>query len=194
MLISLLLASAQPIEAPPPAPDCSYDLEAMLALDLQAFDQDLDGGWRVLHKIGCYSEAAELIRIWRHAKRSHASILYTHEGQMRGYAGQIEEAIALLRLTYKPMDDDANFGWNFYMDGTIAFLRRDREGLEEAIKRLKAVPIGNVAIVNADGTPANIRWPPNLHVLEGFERCWDKSFVEANISKQCINLTFETDG
>lgn len=112
-MFALLLAAAQPAE-PAPAPDCSYDLEAMLALDRKAFDQTLpDGGWRSLYERGCYAEAAELIRAWRHEKRDHASILYTHEGQMRAYAGQIDEAIALLLLTYKPMDRDARFGWNF---------------------------------------------------------------------------------
>lgn len=178
-MIALLLAAAQPAE-PAPAPDCSYDLEAMLALDRNAFDQTLPGGgWRGLHERGCYAEAAELIRAWRHEKRDHASILYTHEGQMRAYAGQTEQAIALLRLTYKPMDEDANFGWNFYMDGTIAFLDRDREALTTAIQRLKQVPKLEARVVYADGTPAKIKWPPNLDVLEALERCWERPFAEA---------------
>ncbi len=70
-MLALLLAAAQPAE-PAPEPDCSYDLEAMLALDRQAFDQTLpDGGWRSLYERGCYAEAAELIREWRHEKRDH---------------------------------------------------------------------------------------------------------------------------
>ena len=128
---------------------------------------------------GCYAEAAELIREWRHQKRDHANILYTHEGQMRAYAGQTEQAIALLRLTYRPLDEDKNFGWNFYMDGTIAFLERDRKGLSTAIARLKAVPEMDIKAVYADGSPAKIKWPPNLDVLEGLERCWDQPFAEA---------------
>ncbi|MGB3469504.1 MAG: hypothetical protein WBA51_01620 [Erythrobacter sp.] len=192
MLASLLLAAALPASPPEaPTPDCSYDLEAMLELDRDAFDQDMDGGWRVLYDRGCYAEAAELIREWRHEKRDHEQMLYTHEGQMRGYAGQTQRAIALLRLNYKPMDQDAGFGWNFYMDGTIAFLERDREGLATAIERLKTIPKPSTQAVYADGSPANIRWPPNLHVLKGLERCWDKSFAEASISKQCVTETFE---
>ena len=178
MIEVLLLVATQP--QAPAEPDCSYDLDAMLALDRTAFDQTLpDGGWRGLYERGCYVEAAELIREWRHKKRDHASILYTHEGQMRAYAGQTEQAIALLRLTYKPMDEDANFGWNFYMDGTIAFLERDREGLKTAIERLAAIPKPEATAVYADGRPAKIIWPPNMNILMGFEKCWDRPYREA---------------
>jgi hypothetical protein len=177
---AILLAVAQPAEsAPAPAHDCSYDLEAMLALDRKAFDQTLpDGGWRSLYERGCYAEAAELIRAWRHEKRDHASILYTHEGMMRAYAGQTEEAITLLRLTYKPMDEDVNFGWNFYMDGTIAFLKRDRGALDTAIARLQVVPQPQnlPRLVDPLGKPVEIVWPPNMNVLRAFEKCWDKTY------------------
>ena len=188
-MFALLLAAAQPAE-PAPAPDCSYDLEAMLALDRKAFDQTLpDGGWRSLYERGCYAEAAELIRTWRHEKRDHASNLYTHEGQMRAYAGQIDEAVALLRLTYKPMDEDSGFGWNFYMDGTIAFLERDREGLATAVERLSAIPRPTSAsMFRADGSPIFADWPPNLKVLKALERCWDKSYAEAYSENECFGL------
>lgn len=160
----------------------------MLALDRTAFDQTLpNGGWRSLYERGCYAEAAELIRTWRHKKRDHASILYAHEGQMRAYAGQTEDAIALLLLTYKPMDRDSRFGWNFYMDGSIAFLKRDREGLSKAIERLKQIPDRDTTerMVREDGTPIKITWPPNLDVLEAFERCWERTFAEAYGSDAC---------
>lgn len=51
MIEALLLAAAQP--DPSPQPDCSYDLEAMLALSRKEFDQTLpDGGWRALYERG----------------------------------------------------------------------------------------------------------------------------------------------
>ena len=186
MLPALLLAAADP--APQVAePDCEYELSEMLALDFKGFDQTLpDGGWRSLYERGCYEEAAELIREWRHEKRDHKSILYTHEGQMRAYAGQTEQAIALLRLTYKPMDEDAGFGWNFYMDGTIAFLTGDREAFDTAIARLRAIPDRTATMVDADGNPIQMKWPPNLHVLEAFDRCWGRSYAEANLSPECF--------
>ncbi|GMN03182.1 hypothetical protein [Erythrobacter sp. MTPC3] len=195
LAVTLTLAAAQPANAaeaaaaPGPAarPDCSYDLDAMLALDRNAFDQDIpDGGWRALSKDGCHSEAAELIRIWRHAKRDHNSILYWHEGQMRAFAGQTKEAIALFSRTYTAPEDDADFGWNHYVSGTIAFLRKDREHLQAAIGRLKTIPEPeNNSFTRPDGTTVQMSWSPNLNVLEGFEKCWEKSYAEAYGNRDC---------
>lgn len=181
MIEALLLAAAQP-EAPAKAePDCSYDLDAMLVLDRQAFDQDIpDGGWRRLSRDGCDIEAAELIRAWRHEKRDHNSILYWHEGQMRAFAGQTNEAIALFGRTYAAPEDDADFGWNNYVSGTIAFLERDRRRLRLAMERLRAVPEPESnSFTRPDGTIVRMSWPPNLNVLEGFEACWDKPYKVA---------------
>ncbi len=188
-MLALLLAAAQPAE-PPPAPDCSYDLEAMLALDRQAFDQDMDGGWRALGmKDGCEIAAAELIRAWRHEKRDHDGILYWHEGQMRAFGGQTAEAIALFQRTYNPPEFDHGFGWNFYVSGTIAFLLGKREHLQESIAGLKALkapkPEDN-SITLSDGTVIQMSWPPNLNVLEAFERCWGKSYKEAYGTEACV--------
>lgn len=188
-MFALLLAAAQPAK-PVPAPDCSYDLEAMLALDRNAFDQDLQGGWRVLAaKDGCEIATAELIRAWRHEKRDHTHILYWHEGQLRAEAGQTSEAVALFRLTYQPADEDAGFGWNHYVSGTIAFLQRDRKGLAAAMTLLKAVPEpDNNSFTRPDGTVVQLTWPPNLKVLEAFERCWDNSYAEAYSENRCLSL------
>lgn len=185
-MLALLLAAAQPAETAP-APDCAYDLEAMLALDRDAFDQDMDGGWRVLDmKEGCEIATAELIRTWRHEKRDHSHILYWHEGQLRASAGQTAEAIALFRLTYKPTEEDTYFGWNHYVSGTLAFLESDREALAAAITRLKALPEPqNNSFAQPDGTMIQISWPPNLNVLEAFERCWGRSYKEAYGSEAC---------
>jgi hypothetical protein len=181
MFIALLLAAAQPAQPAPLAPDCAYDLEAMLALDRNAFDQDLDGGWRVLaEKDGCEPAAAELIREWRHQKRDHNSILYWHEGQMRATAGQTEAAIALFELTYKAPEADTDFGWNHYVSGTIAFLTRDRDALRRAIEQLQTIPEPEEnSFTLPDGTAFKMNWPPNLNVLMGFERCWNRPYREA---------------
>ena len=179
MIEALLLAAAHP--EPEAAPDCSYDLDAMLTLDRNAFDQDIpDGGWRGLSRDGCYEEAAELIRTWRHEKRDHSSILYWHEGQMRAYAGQTEEAVALFRRTYTAPENDGDFGWNHYVSGTIAFLRGDREALTAAIDRLSKIPEpANNTFTRADGTVVQMSWPPNMNVLKGFEACWGKPYKDA---------------
>lgn len=185
--LALAFVAAQPASASP-QPDCSYDLDAMLALDQQAFDQDMDGGWRVLaQQEGCALAAADLIREWRHQKRAHASILYWHEGQMRAFAGQTDEAVALFELTYKDPAFDADYGWNHYVAGTIAFLERDRERLERAMADLNAVPKpSNATFTRPDGTVIDMPWPPNLRVLEAFERCWDKPYAQAYGTKECV--------
>jgi hypothetical protein len=190
-MLALLLAAAQ-LADPTPAlpPDCTYDLEAMLALDRQAFDQTLpDGGWRALgKKDGCEIAAAELIREWRHEKRDHEAILYWHEGQMRAFGGQTAEAIALFQRTYNPPEFDQSFGWNFYVSGTIAFLLGNREHLRESIaglKSLKAPKPEDNSLTLSDGTVIQMSWPPNLNVLEAFERCWGKIYKEAYSSEAC---------
>ena len=188
MLISLLFAAAQSAEpANETATDCTYDLEAMLKLDRQAFDQDIpDGGWRGLFMNECYEEAAELIRAWRHEKRDHASILYWHEGQMRAFAGQTREAIALFERTRQSQDFDADFGWNHYVDGTIAFLRQNREGLQRSMDRLAAIPEPeDNSFTRADGTVMQMSWPPNMNVLKRFEYCWGKTYEKAYGSEEC---------
>ncbi|AWW74018.1 hypothetical protein CD351_06205 [Erythrobacter sp. KY5] len=187
MIASLLLAMAQ-TEPAQAEPDCSYDLQAMLELDQRSFDQDMDGGWRPLGmREGCEIATAELIRAWRHEKRAHDSILYWHEGQLRASGGQTDEAIALFELTYKSPDQDTDFGWNHYVDGTIAFLQDDRERLDTAIERLKQVPEPeNNSFTRPDGTVIQMSWPPNLPVLEGFARCWGKTYKQAYGTEECF--------
>ena len=190
MILALLLLAATPQD--PPAyipPDCSYDLDEMLSLDRQAFDQDETGGWRPLSDAGCHAEAAELIREWRHEKRDHKQILYWHEGQMRAFAGQTEDAVALMALTYKTEDLNSAFGWNYYADGTIAFLTRDREGLALAMERLAALPVpDDLKATAADGSTTAMDWPPNMHVLQALERCWDLPYAEVYMSYPCFGL------
>lgn len=189
-MLALLLAAAQlddPVAVLPP--DCSYDLKSMLTLDRNAFDQDLTGGWRPLGMTeGCELAAAELIRAWRHEKRDHAQILYWHEGQLRAEAGHTAEAAALFALTYKSADEDANFGWNHYVDGSIAFLRRDKARLQAAIKRLSALPKPEGtpdSMTMANGAVVTLNWPPNLGVLQAMERCWDRRYEAAYGEPEC---------
>lgn len=195
MLLTLLLTAAQPVDSPIAKPDCSYDLEAMLELDLQAFDQDLNGGWRTLaNREGCERAAAELIREWRHEKRNHRHILYWHEGQMRASAGETEVAIALFNLTRKDLEGDADFGWNHYVEGSIAFLRRDKEALLSAIERLKAVPESeDNSFTRPDGTVVQMAWPPNLNVLRRFEYCWGRPYADVYGSEECTPPALSSD-
>jgi len=69
----------------------------------------------------------------------------------------------LFARTYRSPPAD-RIGWNHYVDGSIAFLRRDRRGLDAARQRL-------AASVN----------PANLHVLDGLQRGWRRPYGRASV-------------
>jgi hypothetical protein len=174
MLIAFLLATA--------TPDCTYDRAAMMTLPQQAFDQNATGGWRALSMRGCEAEAADLIRDWRETNKPerNASILYWHEGQLRADLGQNAAAIALFERSRKTVEEDHGMGWNLYVDGSIAFLRRDRPAFDKSHVALAALPKPDGFDPRGpDGKPIAITWPMNLNVLDGFARCWDKPYKEA---------------
>ena len=166
----IVLAAASP-EA---SPKCSYDLRNTLLLDERAFDQDMDGGWRPLAARECYFEAAELIQKWRETHRAEDSTLYWHEGQMRASAGQYPQAISLFEASRHPADLDRKWGWNLYVDGSIAFLRGDMDALRSARDKLSVLPAPSELkdLKDVNGNPSRVAWPMNLHVLDAFIRCW----------------------
>jgi len=175
-MIWLALLAAQ---AAPSVP-CQYDRPRLLALDQNAFDQDMTGGWRKLENDGCEAEAADLVRDWRIAHDAKDSILFWHEGQLRADTGQTAAAIALFKRSYKTAKEDQGFGWNLYVDGTIAFLGQDRAAFDAAKAKLAALPRpANFTFEGPDGKPVPIKWPLNMNVFEGLERCWDKPYKVA---------------
>ncbi len=190
ILIALVVAQAAPVAtgrkpplaAPMPA-SCRYDKAAMLALDERAFDQTMSGGWRALASAGCDLAAADAIQAWRAAHGGEprtAGLLNWHEGQLRANAGQTAPAIALFETARKAPAEDAAFGWNLYVDGSIAFLRRDLAGLDAARARLAALPRPpGYAPVGVDGKPRAFAWPMNLNILDGLVACWNRGYKQA---------------
>ncbi len=160
---------------------CAYDREAMLALDLNAFDQDMQGGWRTIARIdGCEAAAADLIRAYIFANDATANILFFHEAQLRAMAGQTERALVMFLRTRKPADEDDWFGWNHYVDATMAFIRKDRGALMAAREELVNLPRpDDFNPVDSEGKPVKMNWPPNLNVVDGFVECFGKSYNEA---------------
>lgn len=166
------------------AAQCHYDRRSLLALDLHAFDQDMNGGWRTLEAKGCAVEAADLIRDWRKAHGSMGSadtLLSWHEGQLRADAGQYATAIKLFKAGRHPAGEDAKWGWNLYADGSIAFLRGDRRALETARAKLAILPRPTELedAIGPDGKPRTVPWPMNIRVLDSFLRCWGQSYKAA---------------
>lgn len=71
-------------------------------------------------------------------------------------------------------------GWNLYVDGTIAFLKRDWRAFTAAKRQLAALSRPkDFTMQGPDGKPMPIKWPLNLNVLEGLERCWAQSYKVA---------------
>ena len=182
-MLALSFALAFALSATEPSPisvDCSFDHAAMLALDYRLFDQDMRGGWRTLAHKGCNKEAADLIRDWREHHKDSKYILFWHEGQMRAFDGDYETAIGLFEKSRRPKEAD-QIGWNFYVDGSEAFLRGDLMQLTAARENLAKVekPLDWDAMRGAGGRLLNLAWPVNLDVLDGFIRCWGKRYKDA---------------
>jgi hypothetical protein len=170
--------------------ECGVDevrLAELLALDQQAFDQDMDGGWRPVGRTeGCEAAAADLIAAWREHSGNLVSsgIIDWHEGQMRAYAGETEAAIALFDRARSDSPE-----WNLYVDATIAFLEGDRAALEAARAELATyVPSPEVIAARRQFLEDNpqiqvpdgfVEQPQNLNVVDNLLACFGRSYAEA---------------
>jgi len=188
---ALAVASSEPSLG-----DCSYDREVELARGAVAFDQTEGQGWRPLYDAKCYIQAAELLREWQAVNgenldstdprsRSLAQILVWHEAQMWAFGGRNDMALPMFSRAYREDASVPATAWNSYVDGTLAFLRRDRESLGRAIARLSAIPkpSGWDRAVGQDGQPITRPWPQNLDVLQGLSRCWDEPYSAAYLCR-----------
>jgi hypothetical protein len=164
--------------------DCSYDRQALMALDEHSFDQDVTGGWRTLANISdCQDVAADIIRDYRESHHLTTGILYWHEGQLRAVANHYEQAVPLLEKSRKPAMEDLA-GWNLYVDATIAFLQKDLVALEKARQTLSMLqPSGDLQVrdgyLQINGQRSRIAWPMNLDVVDGLRNCFWKSYSDA---------------
>lgn len=177
---AILLIAMTP-SSEPDSSICTYDKDGMLGLSYNEFDQNPDTGWRKVAVPGCEEVAADLIIDWRTHNNRQDKILFWHEGQLRAEAGQYQSAIALFKLSRKTKAEDRGWGWNIYVDGSIAFLQGDKRALQRAKRNLANLrkPKNMGRSVDINGNPVEVEWPLNLHVLEGFIRCWEQSYHEA---------------
>lgn len=160
---------------------CTVDRDTMLTLDFQEFDQDLNGGWRLLARNpGCKAAAADLIKAYRERNPSSPTTLAWHEGQLRAELGQGEAAISLFEHARKSLlsdrqSDDWNAyarGWNAYVDATVAFVRGDAAALRNARALLTGLP-------RPSSFTPEMSWPPNLDVVDGLIACFGKPYAIA---------------
>lgn len=171
------------------AATCVQDREAFMAMDYWAFDQSPKGVRSVSERAECELEAADLIRDYHAMLRERGDpvtfeyegstitmgetgevfILYWHEGQLRAFAGQTDQAAALFRKSLKP--EDQNFqGWNQYALASIAFLEDDLASLTAQRGELaERVPADNI----------------NLGVVDELIACFGDSYSEAYGSDAC---------
>ena len=184
ILIALALQTmSPPVSGGPAADPCQVDRHALLALNQDAFDQDMTGGWRELaDRPGCMASAADLIRAYRAHAQSRLSILYWHEGQLRATLGDYAAAIPLLEASRKPQDSS---GWNPYVDATVAFLRGDRAALVQARDRLAALPRPPDFRDQVLANGFHLTWPMNLEVVDGLLRCFGRPYREAYSAAEC---------
>lgn len=194
IVLIVFFAALAACSTAPVSGKCAYDKDALLALDENAFDQDLSnggGGWRKIGNIpGCELVAAGLISDYRAKYPTSSSTLAWHQGQMLASAGEYTRAIPALESAKKGPTQD-HVGWNHYVDATIAFLQKDKSELVQARDRLAAVPYptnsglpplkdGYIEFPTPDGQPAmRVRWPPNIDVVDGLVACFDKPYNEA---------------
>lgn len=165
--------------------ECRQPDAAMFALSLHEFDQT-PAGWRSLDAEGCEAVGADAIALYREMNREALAgedlgTLIWHEGQLRAAAGQTEAAIPLL-LEGRDRESE---GDRLYAEATVAFLRQDREALQEARDHLLAMPVPEWFAAAVERYRINYpdqpppTWPLNLDKVEGFIACFDRPYREA---------------
>jgi hypothetical protein len=134
-----------------------------MALDFEAFDQDMEGGWRYYGNQMQFATAAKLIEdyleVHPEIEENHRTVMHWHAGQMFAMDGQ--EELAVLHMEQSRKEDNIMM-WNEYLDATIAFLKKDRTAFDQNIKAIEAMGSN-----------------PNLPLLKVLEVNFNKSYRQA---------------
>lgn len=113
----------------------------MLDMSPYEFDQT-EHGWNSLDKLGSYAEAARIILQYIDKNGTLVSTnpsletLYFHAGQEFAMQGPeyYKQAIDCFERSFKRVGD-----WDYYVKGTVAYLKRDSRALDGAILELRAL-------------------------------------------------------
>lgn len=172
--------------------DCNVDearFTSLMDLEHNDFDQDFEGGWRVVANVdGCERAAADLLIAYMehssHFDSERPGVIGWHAGQMLATAGETEQAIPYFEAKRTGAED-----WILYVDATIAFLNRDRIAAETARAKLATMlPSEDLMAArrqflvdhpNIDMPDGFVEQPQNLSVVDGFLKCWDHPYSVA---------------
>ena len=149
----------------------SGDLIANRSLSWTEFDQRQNSRttWSALESAGCHEEAAVAYADYLAfgppiAGERYQTTARFHLGRSLAYAGRTEEAARII-ATARRETEVGGLHWNDYVQGTVAFLVRDRETLAARQASL-AAQSGFADRMNAG-------------VLAGLLHCWERPYLEA---------------
>ena len=183
VLIAPTPASAELSHRPRPPSGSNCVLRERIVSDqlndsFTEFDQT-ETGWRALDAHSCYRAAASLIQRYLAAHAVHLqpyqrATLYFHLAQEFANAGEMGSASSAIRQSQaSSAQQPRRFpSWDTYVDGTLAYFRRDRGGLVKAIHGMEAL---SKAAQGASKTAVDL----NLATLNGLLLCFTKSYVVA---------------
>ena len=157
---ALLVASVSSCEVPP------QEASASIGLSYEAFDgQSGPHSWRSLLDTGCVDSAVTLLSAYSSANdvrldQKQRLELQFHIGQALAMTGRVDESIPHFVKASAP---EAPAEWRTYVEATLAFLRRDSEGLAAA--RLAYARIA----------PDSMR----LRIIDGMVACPSEPYAKA---------------
>ncbi len=115
--------------------------DSLMAMSLYDFDQT-QKGWRQ------YKEniplMIDLLTNYMAINKTKDEILTWHLGQLYATNNEYEKAIHEMIKTLRPLDgtqDELNRSWNYYVHGTIAFLKGEQDKLDLYIDSLVKSPV-----------------------------------------------------
>ncbi|UKK85030.1 hypothetical protein L7H23_02675 [Sphingopyxis sp. BSN-002] len=147
------------------------DLIANRSLSWSEFDQRQNSrtSWSALGSAGCHDAAAIAYADYLAfgppiAGERYQTTARFHLGRSLAYAGRTEEAARII-ATARRETEVGGLHWNDYVQGTVAFLTRDRETLAARQASL--------------ATQSGFADRMNAGVLAGLLHCWDRPYLEA---------------
>jgi hypothetical protein len=138
--------------------------QELLGLSYEEFDQDADGGWRLLARERKCSQAARLIERYAAARSDELdaykkSSLAFHAAQMYGMANFRTEAIRKLEETRSLFPSGPNEG---YVLGLLSYWKKDLAALASAKALVQKLP---------DTNPAKATQLKSVEALIAYQDC-----------------------